>query len=875
MKLKQMLRILTSGVILLLSCLYSPNPATAADTTSIVAEYKSAGDGGIEDRVNCLNGYVVQGISAEVVKWQGKDVLSQISNLCKEVQEDGRGFANELITTTPRGILDKGVFSKVQCPDPLALKGVTVYESSENGYVVGIEILCSEILGDKPSKIREMLGTNAGTRKDLMCPDSSIVVGSWLRYGEILDSFGIRCARIRGISQAEIKDVTLSITQKAYPYSQEVNVLSIKGGSGAGLVQIDSARNGEGGIGCSYESGVLKAQSAGTCRLVVTKLGDETYAPSSVLVDFKFFKAKQKLEVKSTTSQIQNLSSTLQSLELQVLKYQGEGELTFDVIDGTASGCELTDKDLSSTLSARTPGTCLLSARIDEDDNYEFAQSARIPITLLAANKEIPAPRPLPVEKKGLKIYNPLSEPEKLLDTQIAAFALLSALAAGAASSASSSGSSRDSGQARSKEGDENENAPENEDKDREAGDVASADLTKLAFRRGMLGKGDSSRIWQVAYQPKIELNFRKLIENTALFSPLLSRIAMDGTYLRAMFSTFSLLPMICASMLALFIARDAEFVAVPTSITLMAAALLLSVLDAFAGFVLGTTLFVVALLQGEVGNLDQFMVAVGMFALMVTPALIASSIRPLRRVINNRGDIWERLTDYALATLIGGWTVEKIVGSLNGLAGFELQITQDARVLGIATSVFIFIRMILEDVATYLFPQRLGEQDSNPKDTYKIQAWASLFIKTAIFFLVSSQFLGLSKQLYLGTAIFILPQLIKLLTDELQVPKSKLIYHIIPRGTSKIVIMVLIGTFFANLVRKLYDNPGEYLTWSFVLLAIPGTIFALLKIVAAPLSLDWTQSEFKRIVYKLGGLIIGGLILAMYLGVDIYAWIF
>ncbi|NBR72229.1 MAG: hypothetical protein EBT75_09085, partial [Proteobacteria bacterium] len=77
--------------------------------------------------------------------------------------------------------------------------------------------------------------------------------------------------------------------------------------------------------------------------------------------------------------------------------------------------------------------------------------------------------------------------------------------------------------------------------------------------------------------------------------------------------------------------------------------------------------------LTGNITNRPEFLTAIGVMILFFAPALLASSFRPFRRLVRNQDDMWERITDYALGTLLTFWVITKMVAAMNGLARLEL----------------------------------------------------------------------------------------------------------------------------------------------------------------------------------------------------------
>ena len=473
--------------------------------------------------------------------------------------------------------------------------------------------------------------------------------------------------------------------------------------------------------------------------------------------------------------------------------------------------------------------------------------------------------------RDDLPPYSPTQEPEETVDTQVAAFALISAVAAGAAALGQIASNSRSAGDpARRREKDEEE-----KEEERESGDLASASAGKLKFAKREVAWGDSSRVWKIGYREGLERKFVSWTEKVSAFSPILARIFLDGSYLRAMLSSFSMLPSLSGIAIGFLILQDTGFQALPPSFFFVAIALFISTIDAFAGLWISTVVLVGTLVSGNARTLDEVMTVLGVSAILLTPGLMASAIRPFRRHIEDSESAWERITDYLLAILLGGWAVEKIVGSLNGLAGVQLPLTSSSEQLGLLASLFIFIRLAFEDLATYLFPERLASQEAKLRNPVATQPYLSLTIQAALFAVVAYQFLGVNPQLILGTLLFIIPSLFKIWAGKVSLIKTTFLHFLLPKGTPKIVIMVFVGAFFASWVQGLFASPSDFITWSFVVLAIPGLLLSLLGNFSTTPKRDWKKSNTGRYVYRVGGVAIAALVFAMYQGVNLYKAVF
>jgi predicted outer membrane repeat protein len=86
------------------------------------------------------------------------------------------------------------------------------------------------------------------------------------------------------------------------------------------------------------------------------------------------------------------------SHDLAVTGGSGEGAVTFTTTNGTATGCAVS----LVTLSAATPGTCVVVAHKAHDNVYESATSPATPVTFTAAPRKNSAT--LTVTRKGTKV---------------------------------------------------------------------------------------------------------------------------------------------------------------------------------------------------------------------------------------------------------------------------------------------------------------------------------------------------------------------------------------------------------------------------------------------------------------------------------------
>jgi len=473
-----------------------------------------------------------------------------------------------------------------------------------------------------------------------------------------------------------------------------------------------------------------------------------------------------------------------------------------------------------------------------------------------------------------LPAFDPISQPKKTLETQIAAFAALSVLAAGGAAGAfgsahlDSSFDARERFYARREELDRyltEEESQEQDDKERQ--ELESIETEHLKnYVRGQ-GEGDLRGGWNWPLTQKLNAAFIVGAQKSSRFSPALSRIFYDGNYLRAMVGSIASLLYPIGVLLGLAALVNVGAQALPPLWILFSAILVLGVVDAFAGLLAATVILLGTVFTGHISSRDELLTVIGTIAVFFAPALIASAFRPLRREVRNSVDRWERLSDYLLAAVLTGWTVTKMVGSLAGLSGIQLPITTYAFKIGVVAAIAVVIRLAGEDLATYNYSARVASLHPNLKHPGKSQLLLTAIVKTAIFAFLAQPFIGNTIQLWLGVLLFILPKIIAITVSE-RFPKSKSLHKSIPKGALKIVVMVIVGSLFGKWIQSLFQDPTQFIAWGFVILGLPGLALQCISFFAdrsAPM--NWKYEGSARYLYRFGGALIFLCIIAIALG--------
>ena len=457
---------------------------------------------------------------------------------------------------------------------------------------------------------------------------------------------------------------------------------------------------------------------------------------------------------------------------------------------------------------------------------------------------------PAPIEevknvKTDLKQYNPLKDSDTTKGLQIAAFAALAALTSV-------------------------KRAQKQNDEDQDQESLQSVSSGALKLLKDEPGKGDLSKTWDNRFTDNTDFAFVSVSHRFNRFSPLMTRTVQDGNTVRAIIGSWAALLMPIGLILGIVAAVSTGGQALPPTWIICALIMAVAIYDAFAGFIAGAVFFLTALLTGHITNRPEFLTAIGVMVLFFAPALLASAFRPFRRLVRNQDDKWERLTDYALGTLLTFWVITKMVAAMNGLARLELPITNYGTELALIAAVLLIVRVALEDVAVEHYPMRLRAlhvEINKPSQSQKVRA---LVFKIVVFFIMAAPFVGSLLNLILGTILFAIPQITSLSLED-NLPKKKLY---LPKGAFKIVVMIFVMALATNLIEGSFSTPEAFLKWSFVVLALPGFILHYLDAISDEPETDWKTTENGRKIYRAGGVVVFILMVLVVKGVDLTSWI-
>ena len=342
---------------------------------------------------------------------------------------------------------------------------------------------------------------------------------------------------------------------------------------------------------------------------------------------------------------------------------------------------------------------------------------------------------------------------------------------------------------------------------------------------------GDRSATWRWPGTAALDAAGVRLPARLVHRSPLLARIVADGAYLRSILGSMAIVGPLLGVVLGLVAVDQAGGRALPPSTALTIGIGALGVIDAAAGLATVLTFVVGVAVSGGLDSNAALRTMLGLGALWFAIPVVAGAARPLRREPpRSRREVAERAGDFVIASLIGAWAVQKLVIALPGLSGHKLAIGSQADEVALWLLFALVVRMLGEQVASHFYPGRLAAvQPRELREPGRLQqVWAAL-LRTGIFLFVAAVVAGSTWQLWAAGGLFLIPQVLAVFEGRLR--KSAALGRLLPEGLVEVLIMLFLLTGLGALL--LSTHAKSLLADSFVLLALPGALLAILHLFA------------------------------------------
>ena len=288
-----------------------------------------------------------------------------------------------------------------------------------------------------------------------------------------------------------------------------------------------------------------------------------------------------------------------------------------------------------------------------------------------------------------------------------------------------------------------------------------------------------------------------------------------------------------------------------------------LGAFDAAAGFV-GASVFIIGSLitVGHVPDTGEVRTMMGIMLVAVGPGMLATGFRTIRKhAAFNMNMWWERISDFAIAPFMAGWSVSAMIAGLPALAGLTLDAANHVADFAIFVALATVARVALEEFAARAFPYRLNRinPDEIP-DPSNLQKSIVLVIKYGIWVFIGGALIGPSWQVWVGSALFVFPTVISWYQDRF--PNFPAIWRALPTGVPGLALTLFIASATTATVGAFLGATPELAQWAFLILPMPLLILSLLGMFGRHGRVNRHGEEEERPgkrnkwIYRIGGIV-------------------
>ena len=375
---------------------------------------------------------------------------------------------------------------------------------------------------------------------------------------------------------------------------------------------------------------------------------------------------------------------------------------------------------------------------------------------------------------------------------------------------------------------------------------------------------GDKLSLWGRKSMTALDLWWTKATIDSARFSPFISKTFNDGSYLRSgAGSLWGLLPIssILFSLWALF--TSVGPVGEPGSAGLTGV-MVLGVFDIFSGLI-GISIIILGYLlveasSNDIGALADIRFGFGLFSLACGPAILATSIRTIRKpAARKRIDWWDRIVDLTVGTFIAGWVTLILIAVLTQYASIGLKFESVDNKVAISIALAFVGRVVLEEIVAQNFTGRLNRLNpTTVPDQESGMKWTAIVIRALVTVFLSVAFIGNCWQLWVGVSLFSLPSIINEFQDRF--PSKPKINRYIPQQTPTLTIVeICIIGILGILLATIGAGPSMIRT-GFMLFAIPPIMLAITNAIGRETASGhgtwYLDPQFTR-WYRVGGFVV------------------
>ena len=438
-------------------------------------------------------------------------------------------------------------------------------------------------------------------------------------------------------------------------------------------------------------------------------------------------------------------------------------------------------------------------------------------------------------------LHDPRTDPVTTAALVVGAVALLSLAGAGALGSSTlpSNGGGSNSNTS--------EPAREQSRKRAKLGSVVTKKLKALSDDGE--GSTDRGRTW------KFFGGFEKWVIRASAVgrvSPMLQRVLLDGSWIRAIFGGGGILFWLLGGFLGFFSSQESHWTVVPLSTELFVAIIVLGMLDATSGLIAWLVTVLLALLHGNLSTWVDVRTALGLGICYFSLPLLAHAIRPLRRKLDSSTiGRFDRVADYVMPPVFVAFAGISMIKALDGLSQLKVIDSSNYDLIRIIIGVALILRLAGEDIVAKFYSKRMLEVQPTKlvSSPLKYQS-TSLFLRTLLFLLLIIPYFGFGIITFFAAILTFLPQVLKLREDKL--PNLVSLNRWYPRGLFKFFVFLLIGMYLS--IWLLGSDPSpETITKTFPLLLLPSFIGSMIELFGregANWKFEWQKRALGALVW-------------------------
>ena len=313
--------------------------------------------------------------------------------------------------------------------------------------------------------------------------------------------------------------------------------------------------------------------------------------------------------------------------------------------------------------------------------------------------------------------------------------------------------------------------------------------------------------------------------------SPLFPNAIEDATYLRVSLGNAWLLSPVMGVALGLLGTLSTEGFAVPPTTWVYLAIMALGILDASAGLIAFLIFAVGSLLSGHLLTLHAVATVLVLGFLWFGGAEVIHRIRPLTIATPGMRPVdrwWRTLGDFVILPALVGF----VFGALNSMmpffTGLEVPVASEKHLIQVAAASAMLVRALGESLVRHHYRHRLAAvRIPEPRHRSATESFIAWLIKVAAGYALLWTLLGVRWQTFVTLGLFLMFEPVLALGQRF--PKSNVIYRVLPRRLSKILMMALVGQMVYIVLASQVKDPRQMVGWALVSLAAVAILVLIL----------------------------------------------